>query len=567
MFGITNKITRTITHTRNIINYIYRQRSDFLSSPYPTIEIPNAILPEFLFQWFDKYPNQIAMECDFTGKKYTFDDLRLKSRNFNTNLRIKLNLRKGDVIAILLPNVADYPICVFGAFQAGLIVTTINPYYTSEEISRQIIDANVKAIVTLSSLYDITQKALKDLKMSIPILTVKTKTSNVTPEGGVDLNEFTQTNLEVNDTVDIHAEDVALLLYSSGTTGLPKGAEHTHQSIVANICQINNENLQYYPSRSEIYENRQLAILPWFHVFGIVFVLFSQLRLLTKIICAPKFTPKSFLDMLIKHNPTGLHLVPPLISFLATNPSVKREFLQSISTVVYGAAPLNTVDLHTFVNKINKKINLVEVYGLTETIVSCTTAPSSNAKGELGTLQLVPNTLMKIVSPENYNVGLNENEIGEILIKGPQLMKGYYNRSSETKNAFFNKWFKTGDLGYYDENGSVYLTSRLKDIIKVNSFQVAPVELEEIIRRYKNVADVAVIGIPDKQYGEVPLAIVVLAPNAKLNITDLQKFVSNKVANYKQLRGGVIIVDSLPKSATGKILRKDLLLMYKNNTL
>lgn len=174
---------------------------------------------------------------------------------------------------------------------------------------------------------------------------------------------------------------------------------------------------------------------------------------------------------------------------------------------------------------------------------------------------------MKIVSPENYNVGLNANEIGEILIKGPQLMKGYCNRPSETKNAFFNKWFKTGDLGYYDENGSVYLTSRLKDIIKVNSFQVAPVELEEIIRRYKDVADVAVIGIPDKQYGEVPLAIVVSAPNAKLNVTDLQKFVSNKVANYKQLRGGVIIVDSLPKSATGKILRKDLLLMYKNNTL
>ncbi|KAK4887097.1 hypothetical protein RN001_003368 [Aquatica leii] len=570
MLSVIKKCGKITCYAKKLKNYaalIRRNKSDFLSSSYPTIEIPNVIVPEFVFESFDKYPNKVAVECDFTGKKYTFDEIRLKSRNLNTNLRKKLNLKKGDVIAIILPNVADYPICVFGALQAGLVVTTINPSYKSGEISRQLLDCNAKAIVTLSSLYNTVQEILTDAKISIPILTVKTKISSTTPSGAIDLNEFSQTKQDVSDTVEIHPKDVALLLYSSGTTGLSKGVQHTHQSIVANICQTNTEEFKFYPDRSETYENKVLSILPWFHIYGIVAILFNQLRLLTKLICIQKFTPESFIDMLIKHKPTCLHLVPQLILFITNNPLIKSEFLQPVSTVIYGSAPLSETNINAFLNKINRKINLVNGYGLTETIAVCYTSKTSIAKGYFGTMGLFANTSLKIVSPENCNLSLGVNQKGEILVKGPQVMKCYHNRETETKNAFVDGWYITGDLGYYDEKGFVYITDRLKNIIKVNSFQVAPTELEDIIRGFKDVEDTAVIGIPDEQYGEVPLAFVVPVPNKKLNINDLQKYVSTKVVKYKQLKGGVIVVDSLPKNATGKILRNDLLIMYKNQML
>ncbi|KAF5301688.1 hypothetical protein FQR65_LT08775 [Abscondita terminalis] len=556
------RINRAITN--NYRRLKHTQKFDFLSSSIQPITIPDLTTTEFIFQSFDRFPNKIAVECEFTGKRYTYDDIRLKSHIFNTNLRKKFNLKRGDVIGILLPNVADFPVCTFGALQAGLVVTAINPFYTSGEISRQLSDSEAKAIVTLGSLYNTAKDATKIAKSPIPIFTIKTKSQSSIPEGAVDLNEFLQAKSDVID-IDVSPNDLAFLVYTSGTTGSAKGVQHTHRGIVANLSQLNSEEMQFFPHRSETWETRHLAILPWFHVYGLVVVLLNQLYLLAKLICVPKFSPEIFTNMLVNYKPTGLHLVPSLIMYLANNPSIKPELLESIKTIVYASAPLSKIDIHRFLNKVNNTVNLIQGYGLTETHGVFYTLLKTKTSENVCAMEPIPNTSVKITAPNNNTYGLGPNQLGEILVKGPQIMKAYHNRPNETDNAFADGWFKTEDLGYYDQNGLIYIVDRLKDIIKVNSFQVAPTELEDLIREFPGVQEVSVVGVPDKRCGEVPLAFVVPTSEANLNVDDLQGYVSKRVVKYKQIKN-VIVLDSLPKNSTGKVLRKDLLETYKNKS-
>ncbi|XP_072396016.1 uncharacterized protein [Diabrotica undecimpunctata] len=474
--------------------------SGFITTP-DTAEIPKCSLNEYVFQNVHLWENRIATECAVTGRNYTYSQLRTKSKNFGAALRKKFKLEKNDTIAILLPNVPEFPIVTLGAIRAGLICTTVNPIYTADEISRQLLDSSTKVIVTLNELWPLADAATKQAKKNIPIITIKSQQSQNVPSGAANFAELADYNADLPS--EESWDSVAFLPYSSGTTGLPKGVMLTHHNIVANVAQIGHP----------------------------------------KLLISKQTTP----------------------IFLGKVPQVQAEDFKPVRAVVNGAAPLGQLDGIRLTEKANKDLPILQGYGLTETSPAViTTRPAEynkeSAKGSIG--RPVPNTTLKIVNPEDPSgTPLGPNELGELLVKGPQVMKGYLNRPEE--NIFVDGWMRTGDMMYYNDDGFLFIKDRLKELIKVKGFQVAPAELEEIIRDFPDVLDAAVIGIPHDLEGEIPRAYIVAKPNAKIDVDQLKNHVHAKVAPYKQLKGGISIVDSIPKNASGKTLRRELKQMYE----
>ncbi|KAF2886443.1 hypothetical protein ILUMI_19730 [Ignelater luminosus] len=554
---IRNK--RDFTNNRNIIK-----------SSLPDVEIPHTPLHEFIFENFSRFPHKIAVECSLTGKKLTFEELRLKSKNLNKALRRKLKLQNKNVIAVLLPNIPEYSICILGALEAGLIVTPLNPLYTPGELKHLLVETEANVVITLCSNYDNVREALRSLPQQIPVITIKMHQSETTPQGSINFQELIDTKYDIEDIPYNSVDDVILRLSSSGTTGLPKVAEHTHKSIVANICHINTSHLRFSEDTTENHQDTIPAVIPWFHVYGLGVILLNNLRNTSKTVSLPRFSSDLYISTLSKHKAHVLYVVPPILLLMANNPLVKREHLKSVRVICAGGSPLGPLDEEKLIQKAGTNVNVLQRYGLTEASVVLLSSPLRKLQfglyGSVG--EIVSNTSVKVVPSENHlGESFGPNQLGELLIKGPQLMKGYYKRPKETTETFVEGWMRTGDLVYYDENKMFYVTGRLKELIKVKGFQVAPAELEEIIRTYPNVSDAAVIGVPHEKFGEVPRAYVITKPNAKVDVARLEQYVSEKVISYKKPIGGIVIVDSLPKTASGKIIRRELKLQYAKEKL
>ncbi|KAF2894355.1 hypothetical protein ILUMI_11819 [Ignelater luminosus] len=562
-YKISSKYCGIIINKRNFASH---SDTNIIKSALPDIEIPNEPIHQFIFKHFSKFPHKVAVECGLTGRKYTYEELRIKSRNLNKSLRKKLKLQKRDVVAILLPNIPEYPICMLGSIEAGLTVTTINPAYTSEEIKRQLLDADVKAIFTISGLWNNASAAVNLTQEKIPIIIIKSQENQDNPDGSIYFEELVDSRCDIEDLVLETGNDTILMPYSSGTTGLPKGVEHTHSSIISTICQINTPYFRQSETTTDTHQDVIPAVLPFFHIYGLVVTLFTKLWNLSKVVSLPHFTPELFVGCLQKHKPSILYTVPPLVTFMTNNAMIKKEYFQSTRTVVCGAAPLGASDEERFTEKVGKHVNILQGYGLTESCVTVFTTPSK--KSELGLSgsvgELLPNITTKVVPPDNpEKEPLGPHKFGELLIKGPQVTKGYLNKPKETNETFIDGWMRTGDLVYYDDNKMFYVVDRLKELIKVKGFQVAPAELEEILRSYPDVDDAAVIGIPHVTYGEVPRAYIVPKSNAKIDLEELHTFVNEKVAEFKHLKGGITFTKSIPKTASGKIVRRELQRLYK----
>lgn len=546
-----------------------RHNSHLIKSSIPDVNIPNETIPEYIFKDFLKYPHKIAVECNATGKKFTFEEILVKSRNLNSALRKKLKLTPGNIVAILLPNIPEYAICVLGSLLANLTVTTINPIYTPDEISRQLKDTEAKAIFTLTALVPLARASIKLTNQSVPIITIKMQNADSIPEGTHDLFQLVNSKLDIEDLPPCDTNDVAMLPYSSGTTGLPKGVQLTHRNIIANMCQTNTPQLRLSIDTSNQNQDVIPAILPFFHIFGMTGILFLHLHNLCKLVTLPKFSPEQFSQLFINHKPQVLIVVPSIVSLMANQPLVKKEYLQQLRVVFSGSAPLGIQDEEKLKSKVGNKTQIKQGYGLTET--SPAVFMSSNQSINLGICgtvgEIVPNTYIKLVKIDGSQQEINSpRELGEIFVKGPQVMKGYYKRDEATKEVFDDGFFKTGDVAYYDENGMFFISERIKELIKVKGFQVAPAELEEILRNHPDLSEAGVIGVPHKKYGEVPRAYVVPKANHKVDIEGVQRYVAEKVAKYKQLKGGIEIVDSIPKNTSGKILRSHLKKEYQKAT-
>ncbi|PSN49019.1 hypothetical protein C0J52_06318 [Blattella germanica] len=490
-----------------------------VKSPFPDVALPTMSIPDYIWENVHQWPDKVAVECGMTGRSYKYGQMRNLCRKFASSLR-RAGLQPGNTLSIIMPNTAEWPIVFLGAIEAGLLVTTANPAYTA--------DCETHAFVTLSNLYPVIKKAHSlSGRQSKPLVMIAPGFEPATslPQEIVKLEDMIENNydnLDLTFSGSIH--DTVVQPYSSGTTGLPKGVMLSS------------------------YQDIMPVVLPFFHIYGMCVVMLCKLAHGVKLITLPKFEPTSFCNTLEKHQVTGLYVAPPLVIFLATYPELKPKHLQSLRYLICGAAPLGRLDVERFLEKGPGVTFLQASPGVTHVRKQCKKYES------VGTP--IPNTEVKTVDLETGKE-LPAGKVGEVCAKGPQVMKGYYNRPESTKEILQDDWLHTGDLGYYDEDGDFFIVDRLKELIKVKGFQVAPAELEELLRSHPDVLDAAVIGVPDDRAGEVPKAYIVPKRSGIL-AKDIQMFVEGKVSNHKHLKGGIELIDTIPKTPSGKILRRKL---------
>jgi long-chain acyl-CoA synthetase len=528
-------------------------------------------LYSFLKESAEEFPDKVSIH--FQGKELTFREVHESALKFAAYLK-GIGLQKGERVAVMLPNCPQGVISFFGILMAGGVVVQTNPTYTERELEYQMKDSGAKMILVMDILFprvsavasrtDIEHIIVTAIKEYLPFPKnliypfIQKKqygiVINVEHEGNHHLfSEIMKRKItEEVDTVPIDVNnDLALLQYTGGTTGFPKGVMLTHKNLLANTKMC---NAWLYKNKRG--EERILAILPFFHVYGMTTVLVLSVMEGNTMIIMPKFDVEATLKTIQKQKPTMFPGAPTMYIGLLNHPDIAKYDLSSINACISGSASLPLEVQEQFEKITGGK--LVEGYGLSET------SPVTHAnfiwdqprvKGSVGLPW--PDTDSAILSLES-NEELPPNEIGEIAIKGPQVMKGYWNRPDETEKTFKNGWLLTGDLGYMDEQGFFYVVERKKDTIIAGGFNIYPREVEEVLYEHEAIQEVVVAGIPDPYRGETVKAYVVLKKNARVTEEELNEFARKNLASYKVPRS-YEFRDELPKTTIGKILRRVLI--------
>ncbi|MEU7400519.1 4-coumarate--CoA ligase family protein [Streptomyces sp. NPDC044948] len=456
-------------------------------------------------------------------------------------------VRKGDVLALHSPNTVAFPLAFYAATRAGASVTTVHPLATAEEFAKQLKDSAARWIVTVSPLLGTARRAAELAGGVREILVCDSAPGH---RSLVDM--LASTAPEPSVAID-PAEDVAALPYSSGTTGTPKGVMLTHRQIATNLAQLE-------PSMPAAPGDRVLAVLPFFHIYGLTALMNAPLRLGATVVVLPRFDLEQFLAAIQNHRITGLYVAPPIVLALAKHPLVADYDLSSLKYVVSAAAPLDA----RLATACSRRLGLPPVgqaYGMTELSPGTHVVPlDAMAEAPPGTVgKLIAGTEMRVVSLTDPGEDLPAGESGEILIRGPQVMKGYLGRPDATAAMIDEEgWLHTGDVGHVDTDGWLFVVDRVKELIKYKGFQVAPAELEALLLTHPGIADAAVVGAYNDDGNEVPHAFVVRRPAAPgLAEGEIMMYVAERVAPYKRVRR-VTFVDTVPRATSGKILRRQL---------
>ncbi|MER5381158.1 4-coumarate--CoA ligase family protein [Streptomyces sp. NPDC002688] len=479
------------------------------------------------------------------GTTLTYAQLDLFHRRLAAALA-EAGLRKGDVLALHSPNTIAFPTVFYGATRAGASVTTVHPLATPEEFAKQLRDSSARWIVTVSPLLDAARQAA-ELAGGVREIFVCDQApghrslvdllSGSAPEPQVDIDPV---------------EDVAALPYSSGTTGVPKGVMLTHRSIATNLAQLS-------PAMPMGPGDRILAVLPFFHIYGLTALMNAPLRQGATVVVLPRFELDTFLAAIQEHRITGLYVAPPIVLALAKHPAVAAYDLSSLKYIICSAAPLDA----SLAAACSARLGLPPVgqaYGMTELSPGTHVVPLSAQDAPPGTVgKLVAGTEMRIVSLDDPGKDLGVGEPGEIVVRGPQVMKGYLGRPDATAAMIDpDGWLHTGDVGHVDADGWLFVVDRVKELIKYKGFQVAPAELEALLLTHPGIADAAVVGAYNEDHNEVPHAFVVRQPSAAgLSEGEVMMHVAERVAPYKRVRL-VTFIDAVPRAASGKILRREL---------
>ncbi|CAH1783073.1 unnamed protein product [Owenia fusiformis] len=549
---LMNKSNIPVNAHRTLSTVNYDADNKIWKSPYPNIAIPdNVPFVHYLLQEFKQYGDQVAMIDAVNDKhSYTYNEL-IDAVTKVASALTKQGMKKGDVCVIYSPNIPEYPIIYMAVAAIGGIVSAANPVYTSEELLYQLDHSGATMLVTVPMFADKAREAAKNYG-KIKQMIVFGESEGFQPFSQLmddDRSAYTE-NIEIDTNNDLLA-----LPYSSGTTGLPKGVMLSHYNIISNIEQLRQPYMMGYDNETF------LGVLPFFHIYGQVVVLFTGLICGSKIVTMPKFDPQVYLNSIEKHRATMLHIIPPLVLFLTQSPEVHDIDISTVNDVFCAAAPLGKTLAEDFTVKM-KCDRLRQGYGLTETSPVTHCNPKENwVISSIGVP--VPNTDAKIVDVETGEK-LGPNQDGELCVRGPQVMKGYLKNKEATDKTIIDGWLHTGDIARFADDGHTYIVDRLKELIKYKGFQVAPAELEDLLVKHPSIADAAVIGIPDERAGELPRAYVVLNPGQDMDPDEVASYIEQKVAPTKKLRGGVEIVSEIPKSASGKILRRFLKANYLN---
>lgn len=527
-------------------------------SKLPNIDIPNHLsLTQYCFEHIAEFADRPCL-VQSNGKNYTFAEVELFSRRIATGFT-QLGIEKGDVIMLLLPNCVEFVLLFLGSAIRGAAATTCNPFYTAQEIAKQVNGSRAKLIITQGAFTEKLAEVADATYHSFKVMT----TDNEAHPNYLHLSLLTEAQESKCPHVDIQPDDVVALPYSSGTTGLPKGVMLTHKSLITSIAQqVDGENPNIYMTPEDVI----LCVLPMFHIYSLNTVLLCSLRIGASIVVMTKFEIVAMLDVIQRFKVTIAPLVPPIVLALAKNPVVEKYDLSSVRMLMSGAAPLGKDLEASFQARIPQAV-IGQGYGMTEAgpvLAMCLAfakKPLAVKSGACGTV--VRNAEVKIIDPET-GASLSYNEPGEICIRGAQIMKGYVGDPEATANTIDKQGFlHTGDIGLIDDDEEIFIVDRVKEIIKFKGFQVPPAELEAILLSHPAVIDAACVPKKDEVAGEVPVAFVVRAHNADISATSIREFVAKQVVFYKKLHE-VYFVDAIPKSPSGKILRKELRLRLEH---
>lgn len=542
-------------------------------SLYPD-EIPHEInfeertLQSYLKQAAEEYPSKTAIS--FLGKKLTFEEVYDQSLKLANYLK-GLGIEKGDRVSIMLPNCPQAVISYYGVLFAGGIVVQTNPLYMERELEYQVNDSGSEIIITLDILYPRVSKvkALTKLKhvivtgikdylpfpknMLYPFVQKKQYGIVVKVEHSGENHLFTEIIKQSEaQTIDVPIdpkEDLALLQYTGGTTGFPKGVMLTHMNLVSNTMMCVK-----WMYRCERAKEKVIGIIPFFHVYGMTAVMNLSIMQAFEMVLLPKFDPETTLKTIQKEKPTLFPGAPTIYIALLNHPDIEKFDLSSVDSCISGSAALPVEVQEQFERVTGGK--LVEGYGLSETspVTHANFLWDERVSGSIGIPW--PNTESIILSMEIGEMAPT-GEIGEIAVKGPQVMKGYWNRKEETEAVLKDGWLLTGDLGYMDERGYFYVVDRKKDMIIAGGFNIYPREIEEVLYEHEQIQEVVVAGVPDAYRGETVKAYIVKKAGATLTEEELDAFARKHLAAYKVPRL-YEFREELPKTAVGKILRRAL---------
>ena len=505
-------------------------------SPMPDLEIPSTPITEYVLQCADAVPDRLALVDGPSGRSYTYGQLSSLIHSFAGGLAAR-GLGPGDTIALMSPNIPEFAIVFHGAAVAGVAVTTVNPTYTAEEVRFQLNDSGAVLLVTIAMFVDTAREALEGSPTDeiVVIGEAPEGTTPVTALFGPPIDQV---------PVDVH-NDVVVLPYSSGTTGFPKGVMLTHANLVANLVQC--EQALTVEDGEVI-----LAVLPFFHIYGMQVLMNEFLSRGATIYTLPRFDLEQALTTIQDKRIGRFFVVPPIVLAFAKHPMIDQFDLSSLRQIFSGAAPLSAELGNEAAARIGCEVS--QGYGMTElSPVSHAVIGGLSKPGTVGVT--IANTETRIVDPATGE-DCGPDQEGELWVRGPQVMKGYLNNPEATAATIdADGWLHTGDIAVIDEEGFVSIVDRLKELIKVKGFQVAPAELEALLLTHPAVADAAVVGVPDDEAGEVPRAFVVLRPGASLTPDEVTEFMAGHVATYKVVHD-VVVIDAIPKSASGKILRR-----------
>lgn len=532
-----------------------------------SLEYPRVPLTHFLEQAAKEFPNNVALY--YMGKRILFSELLNMSYQFAHGL-ISRGVKKGDRVAIMLPNCPQAVIAFYGALFAGAVVVQTNPLYTERELTHQMADSGAETIVTLDLLYNrvTTVKPNTSLKRIIitsvgdylPFLkklffpfVQRKQGQNPQVQYGNGVESFLQLIKEsANTPIQVELDpdkDLALLQYTGGTTGIAKGVMLTHKNLVANAIQC--QAILYKLRRGQ---EKIMGALPFFHVYGMTTVMNMGILLAGETILVPRFDVKQILELIQKEKPTVFPGAPTMYIALINHPDLEKYDLSSIEACISGSAPL-PVEVQQRFEELTKG-KLVEGYGLTESSPVTHANPiwGHRISGSIGLPW--PDTDAKIIDPGSGEE-LPQGQVGELAVKGPQVMLGYWNRPEETAATLRDGWLLTGDMAYMDENGYFYIVDRKKDMIIAGGYNIYPREVEEVLFEHPAVQEAAVIGVPDPYRGETVKAFIVKKKGQDVTAEELNQFCRKRLAAYKVPRLYEFRED-LPKTMVGKVLRRHL---------
>ncbi len=532
------------------------------------IELPTGSLADLIQSSVTEFGDHVALE--FFGRETSYAELGEQIDRAAEGLR-KLGVRKGDPIALIMPNCPQHVVAFYAILRLGGIVIEHNPLYTPREIRHQFEQHGAAFAIAWDKVVPTLQEFPDDVKLDhivsvdmtramparlrfllrMPVPAARAQRGELTMKvsGTTPWEELLAGPAIKPSVVGPTATDIAVIQYTTGTTGSPKGATLTHLNLGVNAAQARAWVPTIKRGTATVY-----AILPLFHAYGLTLCLTFAMSMGSRLVLFPRFDPDLVLPVIKKRPPTFLPAVPPIYERLMKTAQHKGVSLEGIEIAISGAMPLSQA-LITPWEKLTKGF-LVEGYGLSECSPVLTANPVAGSRKQ-GTIGLpLPGTDIKIVDPDDPGTTVKTGDPGELLAKGPQVMSGYWRNPEATAQVFFDGWLRTGDIATMDDEGFIKIVDRMKELIITDGFNVSPTEVEDALRGFPGVADIAIVGIPNARNGEHVVAAVVAEPGVTVDPVALRAHARENLAGYKVPKH-VYFVDELPKSIIGKVLRKN----------